>query len=97
MNKFALSLVLLVLPLNLSAYQVVENYIRNDWPDNRYQVHGDGTVTDTVTNLMWMQCGLGQDPDSNCSGSASSHDWKQALEVAKDSTFANYSDWRLPI
>ena len=43
-----------------------------------------------------MRCSLGQDPDSNCSGSASSHDWKQALEAAKDSTFANYSDWRLP-
>ena len=97
MNKFSilLALIALGLPWSLSA-QTIKDYIHNDWPDNRYQVHGDGTVTDTVTGLMWMQCSLGQDPDDNCSGSTSSHNWQQALEAAADSTFANYSDWRLP-
>ena len=97
MNKFTnlLALVALALPLSLSA-QIIKDYIRNDWPDSRYQVHGDGTVTDTVTGLMWMQCSLGQDPAADCNGSASYYDWEQALEEADGYTFANYSDWRLP-
>ena len=69
----------------------------NDWPDERYQVHGDGTVTDTLTSLMWMQCSLGQTYLSGeCTGSASDHSWQGALELSEDYTFATYSDWRLP-
>ena len=99
MNKnihlLTLLLLVLLLPLNLSA-QTIKDYIRNDWPDDRYQVHGNGTVTDTVTGLMWMQCSLGQDPNDNCSGGATEHNWQAALEAAEDHTFATYSDWRLP-
>ena len=99
MNKnihlLTLLLLVLLLPLNLSA-QTIKDYIRNDWPDDRYQVHGNGTVTDTVTGLMWMQCSLGQDPDANCSGNATEHNWQEALEAAEASTSATYTDWRLP-
>ena len=86
---------LLLAPLSLPA-QTIKDYIRNDWPDDRYDIHGDGTVTDTVTGLMWMQCSLGQDPDANCSGNATEHNWQEALEAAEASTSATYTDWRLP-
>ena len=96
MNRYIhLLALLLALPLSLPA-QTIKDYVRNDWPDDRYQVHGDGTVTDTVTGLMWMQCSLGQDPNDNCSGRATSHSWQEALAAAEASTFATYSDWRLP-
>ena len=95
MNKFTLLLAALALSLSLSA-QTVKDYIRNDWPDERYEIHGDGTVTDTVTGLMWMQCSLGQDSNADCSGNASSYNWKEALEAAEGHVFATYSDWRLP-
>ena len=29
----------------------------NDWSDDRYEIHNDGTVTDKRTGLMWMRCG----------------------------------------
>ena len=95
MNKFTLLLAALALSLSLSAQTFNEN-IRNDWPDERYQVHGDGTVTDTVTDLMWMQCSLGQESNDDCSGSTSTYTWEQALEAAENQVFANHSDWRLP-
>ena len=95
MNKSICLLMLLLAPLSLPA-QTIKDYIRNDWPDDRYDIHGDGTVTDTVTGLMWMQCSLGQDPDANCSGNATEHNWREALEAAEASTSATYTDWRLP-
>ena len=96
MNKFTCLLASLAISWSLSADQVINDSITNDWPDDRYQVHGNGTVTDTVTGLMWMQCSLGQDPNDNCSGGATEHNWQAALEAAEDHTFATYSDWRLP-
>ena len=29
----------------------------NDWSDERYDIHSDGTVSDKRTGLMWMRCG----------------------------------------
>ena len=97
MNKYIhlFAFLLLASPLNLPS-QTIKDYIRNDWPNERYDINGDGTVTDTATGLMWMQCSLGQDPDDNCSGSASEYNWQEALEAAEVSTFATYTDWRLP-
>ena len=45
----------------------------------------DGTVTDKVANLMWMQS---VDPQSL--------DWEEALQYCEDIVFAGYEDWRLP-
>jgi fibronectin type 3 domain-containing protein len=75
--------------------QTHKSYIDNFTPNSRYNDHGNGTVTDKYTGLMWAKCSIGQNTTS-CSGSASNHNWKQALEVAKNSTLADYSDWRLP-
>lgn len=62
--------------------------------------NGDGTVTDTVTGLMWDKCSWGQSNDADCSGgAASTHTWAQALGVAVAANGANYkgrNDWRLP-
>jgi hypothetical protein len=62
--------------------------------------HGDGTVTDSVTGLMWDKCSWGQSNDTDCSGgAASTHTWLAALGVAvsaNGSSHKGYSDWRLP-
>ena len=77
-----------------------DEYIANDWSDTRYIVHNDGTVTDTNTSLMWMQCRLGQTyANDNCSGSPNIYNWDKALESVNNYTFPTtngYSDWRLP-
>jgi len=47
--------------------------------------HGDQTVTDLGTSLMWQQ-----------STSASSMNWATALTTCEELTLAGHSDWRLP-
>jgi hypothetical protein len=45
--------------------------------------HGDGTVTNTDTGLMWQQA-------------TGTYTWQQALSYCESSTLAGYDDWRLP-
>ena len=91
--------ILLLLPWGLQA-QTTKGYIDNEWPDSRYTDHGNGTVTDTKTGLIWKQCSEGQSGSSgSCSGSASGYSWDAALQqsaVVNSSGYAGYSDWRLP-
>jgi hypothetical protein len=62
----------------------------------RYLDNGDGTVTDTKTNLMWKKCSEGQIGD-NCSGEASKYKWDDAMSrVGSGVSFAGHSDWRMP-
>ena len=83
--------------------QRVEQYIVNEWPDDRYTVHDNGTVTDKVTTLIWKQCPegfTGKDCGTADSPSTSEFNWKAALERAKTVNngdgFAGSTDWRLP-
>ena len=66
-------------------------------PDSIYTDHGNGTVTDTRTGLMWKKCAEGQTWNgSTCTGSATVINWINALTLAKNSNFAGQTDWRLP-
>ncbi len=69
-------------------------------PDERYIDHGDGTVSDLSTGLMWQRCSAGQSGADCATGSASSYTWQQALQhpqaLNAAGGFAGYSDWRLP-
>lgn len=64
------------------------------WPEPRFSDNKDGTVTDNLTGLVWMQNG-------NPFGIKS---WKQALELCKSLSSGQYGladgskpgDWRLP-
>lgn len=73
--------------------------------------NGDGTVTDTVTGLMWDQCSWGQTFDvgaagGKCAGGGSAPDygatgqnWAASLTLAKTANAAGHrghNDWRLP-
>lgn len=64
--------------------------------------HGDGTVTDSATGLMWDKCPWGQAWSSNtCAdmNTATLHNWSAALGVAitaNNQSHRGYSDWRLP-
>ena len=78
------------------AAQTIKSYIDNEWPDDRYTNHGNGTVTDNVTGLIWQCCAIGQSGNDCATGSASSFNWKEALAEAANSNHAGFSDWRLP-
>ena len=67
-----------------------------EWPTPRFSDNEDGTVTDTLTGLMWLK-------DSGCLKKK----WNDALNVMMDFNVnpqrypcaeytGNYSDWRLP-
>ncbi|MFZ5775747.1 MAG: DUF1566 domain-containing protein [Thermodesulfobacteriota bacterium] len=57
--------------------------------------NGDGTITDTTTDLTWKRCSEGQTwTGSTCAGEASTYTYDQANAVAV--SFAGYTDWRLP-
>jgi hypothetical protein len=68
------------------------------WPVPRFTDHGDGTVTDKLTGLMWLK-------DANCFGG---RPWMDAFAAVADFNTTNrvdypceeysgdYTDWRLP-
>ena len=63
-----------------------------EWLEPRFLDHGDGTVTDTFTGLMWTK-------NANLPGG--SKNWQEALDYVVEmntETHANfgYTDWRLP-
>jgi len=62
------------------------------WPSPRFTDHGDGTVTDNLTGLMWTK-------DVNLPNGTKT--WQQALDYVAGmnaGTYPNYgyTDWRLP-
>lgn len=76
-------------------------------PDSRFYItrnefnESDGTATDNLTHLMWKRCSEGQvfNPNSDtCDGepSVTITSLKLALDNARQSSFADYNDWRVP-
>ncbi|EXJ14658.1 Lcl C-terminal domain-containing protein [Imhoffiella purpurea] len=65
-------------------------------PGARYILVQNGTVIDRGTGLMWRQCSEGTVGIGCTQGHAERLKWKSALERARSSRFAGYSDWRLP-
>jgi Protein of unknown function (DUF1566) len=68
-----------------------------------YILHGDGTVTDTKTGLMWMQCAEGQGyvgSAGDIGGQVLHYTWDLAMRLPttlnQHSGFAGHHDWRLP-
>ncbi len=56
------------------------------WPDPRFTDHGDGTVTDELTGLMWTR-------NANLGGRKT---WNAAIAYCNSLNHGGYSDWRLP-
>ncbi|MDX9700038.1 MAG: DUF1566 domain-containing protein [Rhodocyclaceae bacterium] len=65
-------------------------------PDGIYVDHGDGTVTDTRTSLMWKKCVEGLSGPNCDAGYPQGFLWRTALEHAESHVFSAYNDWRLP-
>ena len=56
------------------------------WPSPRFTDHGDGTVTDELTGLMWTRD----------AGIWTSAIWETAIDNCAGYSLAGSSDWRLP-
>jgi hypothetical protein len=62
----------------------------------RYINNDDGTITDTLTSLMWTQCSDGLSGDMCNEGTALTSDFYEALQLAEDAAHGGYDDWRMP-
>jgi len=60
------------------------------WPNPRFTDHGNGTVTDNMTGLMWVKVPHGLD------GNSSGQIWDNAIDFCNNLSYAGHSDWRLP-
>ena len=60
-------------------------------PNPRFTDHGDGTVTDALTGLMWTK---------NADACSGNHTWPDAMDCVanqyRSSCYAGYCDWILP-
>jgi len=80
-------------------------------PVARFVFNGDGTVTDSRTNLQWQRCPVGYGLDDNGTPSALGDDqcapagtvivnWQTALQSAADLNASGgsggFTDWRVP-
>ncbi|MBF0345517.1 MAG: DUF1566 domain-containing protein [Nitrospirae bacterium] len=66
------------------------------WPDPRFTLNSDQTVTDTLTGLVWTK-DAGTPTVGSCTGGAMT--WQGALDYVAGLNSANYlgyNDWRLP-
>jgi hypothetical protein len=57
------------------------------WPSPRFTDHGNGTITDNLTGLMWTK---------NADLAGGPKTWQGALDYVKTLNIGGYSDWRLP-
>ena len=62
----------------------------------QYIDHGDGTLTDTKTGLMWKRCLEGLSGVNCEEGKVKTYTWGEAVRRFKDVEYAGYTDWRLP-
>ena len=91
-----LCFILCFFTVSVSAQDCVRTMLATT-PDSSFVDNEDGTVTDVVTGLMWMQCSVGQTwVDGACTGDASELNWQEALVFAHGYQFANKTGWRVP-
>ncbi len=67
-----------------------------NWSSSRFTENDDGTITDSLTGLMWAE-DASTPTVGSCTGGRRS--WQQALDYVKclnNNNYLGYSDWRLP-
>lgn len=62
-----------------------------DTRPTRFVDHADGTVTDSLTGLMWQQIPPGTGPRA-----PALFDWEGAVRFCEDLSLGGRTDWRLP-
>ena len=65
-------------------------------PTSAFVNNNDGTLTHSLTGLMWKRCAQGLSGASCATGAATPMTWSAALAAAVADTTAGHSDWRLP-
>ncbi len=78
----------------------IQNNLESTAPANRFTLNADGTAVDNLTQLMWARCAHGTEWDQEAQGCPEVGSgftvWYDAVDVANNSTYAGFDDWRLP-
>lgn len=98
--SLAFSSYLILASFSTEAQNCLSDSMAETTPSTQYVIHGDGTITDTSTALMWKQCLEGLNGIQCQSGILNETNWAEALAVPQalnnSGGFAGYADWRLP-
>lgn len=98
MKRFTLACLLLTSTSWVMAQQNCNINMPSATPSQRFNDHGNGTLTDSRTGLMWKKCLEGQE-GSSCFGRPIQMPWELAAnqaQLASSDKFAGYDGWRLP-
>ena len=91
-----MSVALLVVQREVAAEFCYTNVGSSTTPTVDFVLNANGTATHTQTGLIWKRCNEGLSGADCAFGSPVFTDWSGALSVATASTFAGYTDWRVP-
>ncbi|HEY5789945.1 MAG TPA: DUF1566 domain-containing protein [Gammaproteobacteria bacterium] len=86
----------------VDAAQTCETGVAPTVPSARFEFHGDGTVTDTLTGLSWMRCTQGQHwYGATCTEGRAwymMNSWTDAVGglQRRPVSFGGHADWRVP-
>lgn len=77
-----------------------DGYYQSHLTPLNFRKNSDGTVTDTISGLIWTRCSLieGGIPDSTalCTEVHKKYEWADALDACLNLEYAGRSDWFLP-
>jgi len=89
--------------------QSLVRHCDEQYDEDRYEQHQNGTVTDLYTALTWQRCPANFSLNDNATpnlvdddscvadvGTETNSGWQTALQMASNSTQSGHSDWRLP-
>jgi len=99
MLRKIISLFIVSLSLEINAVQMCEGESETSATSQFSIDNGDAFVVDTVTNLAWARCVVGQtwniDTEA-CDGEPLRLTWKEALQQANSLVIDSRTDWRVP-
>ena len=103
-NMLALAAIVAMQAITLQAHAVTlctagnpnTTSVAESTPTSAFVDHNDGTVTHSLTGLMWKRCAQGLSGADCATGTATKMTWSAALAVAVADAAAGYRDWRLP-
>ncbi|CAK0780950.1 Fimh-like protein [Gammaproteobacteria bacterium] len=101
LDRLTIFVLLLAVACIASAQNCQPTNIPASTPTDRFTDNGNGTVTDTITGLMWKRCAEGMTwTNGTCHGHESHFSWQDALQHVSSTNqtggYAGRTDWRVP-